>query len=135
VCVIVTAPTAAWFEFLLELDADPALVIGLPVGFVARPRRKAALRASGLPACQPEREGRCRVGRRRAQRPAVPRGGPVPVGAPGRERTVLLIVGHGTRTASGVAQFLQLIDLVRDRSAGWLPGLDGGFIDWPRRGG
>jgi sirohydrochlorin cobaltochelatase len=42
---------------------------------------------------------------------------------------LLLIIGHGTRDASGVAQFRQLIDLVRDRSAGWLPGVDGGFIE------
>jgi sirohydrochlorin cobaltochelatase len=41
----------------------------------------------------------------------------------------LLIVGHGTRDPSGVAQFRQLTGLVRDRSAGWLPGVDGGFIE------
>jgi sirohydrochlorin cobaltochelatase len=41
----------------------------------------------------------------------------------------LLIVGHGTREPSGVAQFRQLVDLVRDRSTGWLPGVDGGFIE------
>ena len=41
----------------------------------------------------------------------------------------LLIIGHGTRDATGVAQFGQLIGRVRDRSAGWLPAVDGGFIE------
>ncbi|MGH8932288.1 MAG: precorrin-8X methylmutase [Egibacteraceae bacterium] len=43
------APTA--LEALLTLDARPALVIGLPVGFVGATESKEALRASGLPAC------------------------------------------------------------------------------------
>jgi precorrin-8X/cobalt-precorrin-8 methylmutase len=46
--VIGCAPTAL-FE-LLALDAAPALVIGLPVGFVGAAESKAALRGSGLPA-------------------------------------------------------------------------------------
>ncbi|MFC7866612.1 precorrin-8X methylmutase [Streptomyces murinus] len=46
--VIGCAPTA--LEELLTLDADPALVIGLPVGFVGAAESKAALRESGLPA-------------------------------------------------------------------------------------
>jgi len=46
--VIGCAPTAL-FE-LLSLAAAPALVIGLPVGFVGAAESKAALRASGLPA-------------------------------------------------------------------------------------
>jgi precorrin-8X/cobalt-precorrin-8 methylmutase len=46
--VIGCAPTAL-FE-LLRLDADPALVIGLPVGFVGAAESKQALRDSGLPA-------------------------------------------------------------------------------------
>ncbi len=46
--VIGNAPTA--LEELLTLDAAPALVIGLPVGFVGAVESKAALRASGLPA-------------------------------------------------------------------------------------
>ena len=41
----------------------------------------------------------------------------------------LLIIGHGTRDAAGVAQFRQLIRRVRDQSAGWLPAVDGGFIE------
>lgn len=48
VWVIGTAPTAL-FE-LLTLNASPALVIGLPVGFVGAAEAKAALRASGWPA-------------------------------------------------------------------------------------
>jgi precorrin-8X/cobalt-precorrin-8 methylmutase len=48
VWVVGCAPTA--LEELLRLDALPALVIGLPVGFVGAVESKAALRASGLPA-------------------------------------------------------------------------------------
>lgn len=48
VWVIGCAPTAL-FE-LLRLDARPALVIGLPVGFVGAAESKDALRRSGLPA-------------------------------------------------------------------------------------
>ena len=48
VWVIGCAPTA--LEELLRLDAAPALVVGLPVGFVGAAESKAALRASGLPA-------------------------------------------------------------------------------------
>jgi precorrin-8X/cobalt-precorrin-8 methylmutase len=47
VWVIGNAPTAL-FE-LLTLDAEPALVVGLPVGFVGAAESKAALRDSGLP--------------------------------------------------------------------------------------
>ncbi len=47
VWVVGNAPTALFA--LLELDADPALVVGLPVGFVGAAESKAALRASGLP--------------------------------------------------------------------------------------
>ncbi|MFF6955879.1 precorrin-8X methylmutase [Streptomyces sp. NPDC008317] len=48
VWVVGCAPTA--LEELLNLDAAPALVIGLPVGFVGAAESKARLRASGLPA-------------------------------------------------------------------------------------
>jgi precorrin-8X/cobalt-precorrin-8 methylmutase len=48
VWVIGTAPTA--LVELLDLDVRPALVIGLPVGFVGAAESKAALRAAGLPA-------------------------------------------------------------------------------------
>jgi precorrin-8X/cobalt-precorrin-8 methylmutase len=46
--VIGCAPTA--LEELLTLDASPALVIGLPVGFVGAAESKVRLRDSGLPA-------------------------------------------------------------------------------------
>ncbi|WP_234344039.1 precorrin-8X methylmutase [Streptomyces sp. NRRL F-5123] len=48
VWVVGCAPTA--LEELLALDAAPALVIGLPVGFVGAAESKEHLRASGLPA-------------------------------------------------------------------------------------
>jgi precorrin-8X/cobalt-precorrin-8 methylmutase len=48
VWVIGCAPTA--LEELITLDARPALVIGLPVGFVGAAESKVALRDSGLPA-------------------------------------------------------------------------------------
>jgi precorrin-8X/cobalt-precorrin-8 methylmutase len=47
VWVVGCAPTAL-FE-LLRVDADPALVVGLPVGFVGAAESKQALRDSGLP--------------------------------------------------------------------------------------
>lgn len=46
--VIGNAPTA--LEELLRLDARPALIVGLPVGFVGAVESKQALRDSGLPA-------------------------------------------------------------------------------------
>ena len=46
--VVGNAPTAL-FE-LLDLNAAPALVIGLPVGFVGAAESKAALATSGMPA-------------------------------------------------------------------------------------
>lgn len=49
VWVIGCAPTAL-LELLAQPDARPALVIGLPVGFVGAAESKAALRKSGLPA-------------------------------------------------------------------------------------
>lgn len=48
VWVVGNAPTAL-FE-LLELDVDPALVVGLPVGFVGAADSKERLLKSGLPA-------------------------------------------------------------------------------------
>lgn len=48
VWVVGCAPTAL-FE-LIDLDVRPALVIGMPVGFVGAAESKAALRESGLPA-------------------------------------------------------------------------------------
>ena len=48
VWVIGTAPTA--LQELIALGVAPALVIGLPVGFVGAVEAKEALRSSGLPA-------------------------------------------------------------------------------------
>ncbi|MEV0943348.1 precorrin-8X methylmutase [Micromonospora wenchangensis] len=48
VWVVGCAPTA--LVELIGVAADPALVVGLPVGFVGAAESKAALRASGLPA-------------------------------------------------------------------------------------
>ena len=48
VWVVGNAPTAL-FE-LLEMDAEPALVVGLPVGFVGAAESKGKLLESGLPA-------------------------------------------------------------------------------------
>jgi precorrin-8X/cobalt-precorrin-8 methylmutase len=48
VWVVGVAPTA--LEALLAARADPALVVGLPVGFVGAVEAKQALAASGLPA-------------------------------------------------------------------------------------
>jgi precorrin-8X/cobalt-precorrin-8 methylmutase len=48
VWVVGNAPTAL-FE-LLELDVEPVLVVGLPVGFVGAAESKEKLLASGLPA-------------------------------------------------------------------------------------
>ena len=48
VWVVGNAPTALYE--LMDLDVEPALVIGLPVGFVGASESKEALSASGLPA-------------------------------------------------------------------------------------
>ncbi|MQA02563.1 MAG: precorrin-8X methylmutase [Streptosporangiales bacterium] len=48
VWVVGNAPTA--LTAILELDVAPALVVGLPVGFVGAVESKHDLRASGLPA-------------------------------------------------------------------------------------
>jgi len=52
VVVIGCAPTALFEVLRLAAEGDfvPALVVGLPVGFVGAAEAKAALRASGLPA-------------------------------------------------------------------------------------
>jgi sirohydrochlorin cobaltochelatase len=44
----------------------------------------------------------------------------------------LLIVGHGTRSDAGVTEFTRLIGQVRDRAAGQVPAVDGGFIELSR---
>ena len=44
----------------------------------------------------------------------------------------LLIVGHGTRSDAGAAGFTRLVGLVRDRAAGRVAAVDGGFIELSR---
>src|SRR5664279_4040662 len=56
------------------------------------------------------------------------RGDSMTTGAP--SRPALLVVGHGTRSAAGVAEFIALVDRVRFRSGG-LP-VGGGFIELSR---
>ncbi|NUP46202.1 MAG: precorrin-8X methylmutase [Catenulispora sp.] len=50
VYVVGCAPTALFELIAIAAEARPALVIGLPVGFVGAAESKAALRESGLPA-------------------------------------------------------------------------------------
>lgn len=47
----------------------------------------------------------------------------------GRAGLPLLIVGHGTRSAAGVAGFCGLVDRVRGLAGPRLPAVDGGFIE------
>ncbi|MCW3815245.1 uroporphyrinogen-III C-methyltransferase [Micromonospora sp. DR5-3] len=47
-----------------------------------------------------------------------------------KDRTPLLIVGHGTRSAAGVAQFAALVERIRRR--GVVDDVDGGFIELSR---
>jgi sirohydrochlorin cobaltochelatase len=44
----------------------------------------------------------------------------------------LLIVGHGTRSDAGVAEFTRLVGQVRELAAGRVPAVDGGFIELAR---
>ncbi|MEH0970469.1 uroporphyrinogen-III C-methyltransferase [Micromonospora sp. CPCC 205546] len=46
--------------------------------------------------------------------------------------TALVIVGHGTRSAAGVEQFVAFVDRVRRRAAGTLGDVEGGFIELSR---
>ncbi|GAA1974091.1 precorrin-8X methylmutase [Catenulispora subtropica] len=50
VYVVGCAPTALFELIAIAAEARPALVVGLPVGFVGAAESKAALRESGLPA-------------------------------------------------------------------------------------
>ena len=44
----------------------------------------------------------------------------------------LLLVGHGTRSDAGVAEFTRFVGLVRARTRGRVPAVDGGFIELAR---
>ncbi|WP_027661134.1 uroporphyrinogen-III C-methyltransferase [Salinispora fenicalii] len=46
--------------------------------------------------------------------------------------TALVIVGHGTRSAEGVAQFAALVERVRTRAGGTVGDVEGGFIELSR---
>ncbi|MCL7457604.1 uroporphyrinogen-III C-methyltransferase [Micromonospora echinofusca] len=46
--------------------------------------------------------------------------------------TALVIVGHGTRSAAGVEQFVAFVERVRRRAAGTLGDVEGGFIELSR---
>jgi len=52
--------------------------------------------------------------------------------APGRVSPPLLLVGHGTRSDAGVAEFARLTGRVRERAAGRVRAVDGGFIELAR---
>jgi sirohydrochlorin cobaltochelatase len=41
----------------------------------------------------------------------------------------LMLVGHGTRSADGVAEFCRFVERVRGLAGGRLPAVDGGFIE------
>lgn len=41
----------------------------------------------------------------------------------------LVLIGHGTRSPEGVAEFRRLVERVRVRAGGRLPAVDGGFIE------
>src|SRR5258707_1143111 len=71
----------------------------------------------------PQREGRGGRGSRRPERTALPGGRMTRPGPP------LLLVGHGTRSAAGVAEFGRLIDRVRERGRDRIAQVDGGFIE------
>ena len=45
------------------------------------------------------------------------------------EPAPLLVVGHGTRSPAGVAQFGALVERVRRRGAGCVGDVQGGFIE------
>jgi precorrin-8X/cobalt-precorrin-8 methylmutase len=98
VWVIGCAPTAL-FE-LIDLGVEPALVIGLPVGFVGAAESKAALRESGLPAVSNHSEKGGSAVASAALNALLydPAEGDL-------MRPALLIIGHGTKSEAGCAQF------------------------------
>ena len=133
VWVIGCAPTA--LGEILQREVSPALIIGLPVG-LRRGDRGQGGPAGQRPARaqQPVREGWLGRGGGRVQRAAA--GGPRP-GPRGPRRTArgrppmnpaLLIAGHGTRDAAGVAAFAALTERVARLNAGRMP-VAGGFIE------
>jgi sirohydrochlorin cobaltochelatase len=49
--------------------------------------------------------------------------------APPASALPLLLVGHGTRSADGAAEFCQFVERVRKLAGGRIPAVDGGFIE------
>jgi sirohydrochlorin cobaltochelatase len=58
---------------------------------------------------------------------AAPTPATAPAGAATAGAPPLLLIGHGTRSSAGVAEFTRLVERVRDRAA--VPTVDGGFIE------
>lgn len=136
VFVVGCAPTAlaALCEEAAAGRVRPALVIGLPVGFVGAAEAKERLRRSGLPALTNvgERGGSAvaaaavnalvRAAREPATLPA-----PTPPPSSHAERPALLLVGHGSRSPAGVADYWRFADVLRTE-APWLE-VGCGFIE------
>lgn len=136
VFVVGCAPTAlaALCEEAAAGRVRPALVIGLPVGFVGAAEAKDRLRRSGLPVLTNtgERGGSAMAAaaanalvRLAREREAVPAPSPAPP-SPG-ERPALLLVGHGSRSPAGVADYWRFAAVLRGE-APWLE-VGCGFIE------
>ena len=124
VWVVGCAPTAL-FE-LLELGVDPALVVGLPVGFVGAAESKAALRDSGLPAVSNVSEkGGSAVAAAALNALLYPARGD----AVSPRRTVPPCSSSATapRATPGCAQFAELVERVQLRAP--YADVAGGFLE------
>ncbi len=123
------APTA--LAEIISRQVEPALVIGVPVGFVGAAAAKDELRVSGLPSLSnvSEKGGSAvavaafnallRIAKDQAK------------AAGGRQVTPppLLLAAHGTRDPAGVAAFQALAARVADRAARDGIEVAGGFIE------
>lgn len=128
VFVIGCAPTAlaALCEEAVAGRVRPALVIGLPVGFVGAAEAKHLLRRSGLPALTNTGErGGSAVAAAAAN--ALVRLARDHVPARGTGRPALLLVGHGSRSPAGVADYWRFAAVLREE-APWLE-VGCGFIE------
>lgn len=135
VFVVGCAPTALWAlcEEAAAGRVRPALVIGLPVGFVGAAEAKDRLRRSGLPALTNvgERGGSAAAAAAVNALVRMARqggGNPIP-GGPARAagRPALLLVGHGSRSGAGVADYWRFATVLRGE-APWLE-VGCGFIE------
>ena len=111
VWVIGNAPTAL-FE-LLELDAEPGAG-HRAAGRVRRRRRVEGRAARVRPAGRQQRQREGRLSRRRGR---AERACSTTSSAGHRRVSALLIAGHGTRTAAGVAEFTEFVKRVEVRLA------------------